>query len=251
MERRIKVFIVENDVGSIESLRSMLHTFPQLEVLGFGSDVHESVRQIQDLKPDLLFLDIELNGGTGFDLLSHLRDYDFDIIFTTAFEGFAIDAIKLSALDYLLKPFGIQDIQVALEKLFNRNRSKSLIENLVENNVQSNKTEGKIALFSAEGIHYISLDHILYCKADSNYTYFFTENETPIIVSQPLKKYQTILEPFCFFRIHQSYLINLTKVKKFKKCDGGFVQMNNGKELPISRRRKELLLDALRDLVVS
>jgi two-component system LytT family response regulator len=243
--KRIKTIIIENDLRYISSLKIMLSELPELDVLGVAIDVKSAVDLINKCQPNLVFLDIELNGGTGFDVISQFTEITFDVIFTTAFEGYAIDALKISAVDYLLKPFGVIQIREAVERMRKKN-SRQSVKLLANELYIENNQEKTIALPTHDGINYLVLADIVYCKADSNYTLFYTRNNKEIMVSTPLKKYDDMLTKMDFFRIHQSYLINLNYVKKYIKNNGGDVLLTNDIVIPVSRRKKEALLALLK-----
>jgi two-component system LytT family response regulator len=248
MTKYTRTIIIENDIKYVENLEIMLSGIPEIDLVGSAGDVERAIMLIRKHNPDIIFLDIELNGGSGFDVLDAVKDLHFEVIFTTAFESYAIQAIKLSALDYLLKPFGQKDIKMALERLSQKGKSNKLLSHFLEYNSPESVKEKNIALYTSEGIVYVPISEIIYCKADSNYTYFYLSNSKPIIVSSPLKKYDDILLPYQFFRIHQTYLVNLNAIKKFKKVDGGSVTLSNGEDLPVSRRKKEDLLEVLKQM---
>lgn len=245
----IKAIIIENDLRYVTSLKTMLADIPELVVIGEANDVKFAVELIKTSQPDLVFLDIELNGGTGFDVLSYFPDIQFDVIFTTAYEGYAVDAIKLSAVDYLLKPFGLGQIKEAIDRMLKKN-GKPCVQQLVKDLKKENLQDKTIALHSHDGINFVPLSEIIYCKADSNYTVFYTTTNQEIMVCSPLKKYDDLLSNKHFFRLHQTYLINLKFVKKFIKNNGGDILLTNDVILPVSRRKKDELLALLKQISI-
>lgn len=204
----------------------------------------EALKKIKELQPDLLFLDVQLPDGSGFDILELLPNLNFNIIFVSAYDKYAINAFKFSAIDYLLKPVEPDLLVRAIEKSKKEDQLKSMEGKL--NVLLSNKNNvEKIALPSSNGLELIKLNDIIYCQADSNYTIFHLIGGEKILVSRSLKEYDDILSQQGFFRIHQSYLIKLSYVKKYVKGEGGTVILENGKELDVSRRRKEGFLKAI------
>jgi two-component system LytT family response regulator len=245
--KRIRTIIVENEPSLLESFLDILTGFPSIDLVGSCASVSTAYEQISTLNPDLVFLDIELDGGTAFDVLSRIAYIDFEIVFTTAHHQYAIDAIKMSALDYILKPFDAADIQFAITKLSDKKDRHGSIQHLISNLLIPKENERSIALHTNDGITYMHLSDIIYCRADNNYTVFVSSVESEQMVSFPLKKYDNLLSDKQFFRIHQTYLVNLKFIKKYSKNNGGEVILKNGLALPVSRRKKdELLLELSR-----
>jgi two-component system LytT family response regulator len=250
MSEKIRTLIIENEIAFLKSFQKMLLDFSNVEILDSCSDVQTAHLYITKYKPDLVFLDIELNGGNAFDLLSKFDTIDFEVVFTTAFNQYAINAIKMSALDYILKPFGKNEIELALSKLIKKNKSETSVQHLISNLNKSHEQDKSIALHTNDGISFLTLSEIIYCKADSNYTIFHTTTANEHMVSIPLKKFDDMLSDKFFFRVHQSYLINLKYLKKFSKNNGGEVVMNNGAVITVARRKKEELLQALSSISI-
>jgi DNA-binding LytR/AlgR family response regulator len=196
-------------------------------------------------------LDIELQSGVGFDILNQIKEPNFEIIFTTAFEKYAIKAIKYSSLDYLLKPIDLEELQQAIEKARNRmdkNVSRQQIETLIQNLSQETPRQEKICLATTSGMEFISIEDIIVCKADGSYTSFILKNKSSLLVSKHLKEYENLLAEQQFMRVHNSYLINLKEVKKYIKSDGGYIIMSNDMHVSISPRKKEELLCVMKKL---
>lgn len=245
----LKAIIVEDEKHSRETLRNLLEEFcVDVKVIETAANVDEAVTKITALHPDVVFLDIELQTGTGFDVLSQLRNISFEVIFTTAFEQYAIKAVKFSSLDYLLKPIDLEELQNSIEKAKkkkNQDVYKKQLETLMLNLKQQHPKLNKICLSTADGFEFINTADILYCKAEGSYTAFILNNNSKLLVSKHLKEYESLLVEQQFMRVHNSYLINLNEVKKFVKSDGGYIIMNNNDLVNISRAKKDDFLDLM------
>jgi two-component system LytT family response regulator len=242
----MRAIIVDDEAKSRNTLITSLNRYtPQLEIVADAASVVEALKKIKEHQPDLLFLDVQLPDGSGFDILELLPNLNFKIIFVSAYDKYAIDAFKFSAIDYLLKPVEPELLIKAVEKSAKEGKLESLEGKL--NVLLSNRKQiEKIALPSTNGLELVKVEEIVYCQADSNYTIFHLQNKQQIMVSRSLKEYDEILSPLGFFRIHQSYLIKLSFVKKYIKGEGGSVILENGKELDVSRRRKEGFIAAIK-----
>ncbi len=241
----MRAIVVDDESGARSYLVNLLENYiKDIEIVGEADGVENGKKLIAEKKPDLLFLDVQMQDGTGFDLLAGIDRSNLQVIFVSAHDYFAITAIKFSAVDYLVKPVEPIELQKAVEKI---RQQKSLTEvqkklDLLLSNV--NKIE-KIALPSLNGIEFVKLDDIVRCEAESNYTVFYLINGEKIVVSKTLKDYEDILSRNNFFRIHKSVIINIKYLKKYIKGDGGTVIMEDGSELVVSRRRKDDFLNAL------
>ena len=241
----MRAVIVDDESGARSTLISLIKKyFEDIEIVGEGESVDSGKRIIAETRPDLLFLDVQMQDGTGFDLLGGIDRSNLQVIFVSAHDYFAITAIKFSAVDYLVKPVEPIELQKAIDKI---RQQKSLFEvqqklDLLLSNV--NRIE-KIALPSLTGIEFVRIDQIVRCQAENNYTVFYLLNGENILVSKTLKEYEDILCANGFFRIHKSIIINMKFVKKYVKGDGGSVIMEDGSEVFVSRRRKDDFLEAL------
>ena len=246
----ISAVIIEDEPKARRSLELMLKMYcPVVSVVGFAESVSEGVGVINKCNPNLIFLDIKLKNGSGFDLLKQFNEYSFRIIFTTAFEEFAVKAFKLSALDYLLKPIDPEELQAAVKKgeqVLTRENTAFQVKSFLEN-YNPTAQEKTLVLKTTDNIFLIKTTEILYCESDKNYTRFYLNNKQKILVSRTLKEYEEILEPFHFLRIHQSFLINLSFLDQVKKRENQVV-LTNGTKLPVSTRKKETLFKALDNL---
>jgi len=210
-----------------------------------AKNVEEAVQKITKIKPELVFMDIELQSGTGFDVLKSLEKMDFHLIFTRAFEHYAIKAIKFASLDYLLKPIDIEELQNAVRKAVNaseNNSQQELLKNLMNNLSSPGESNKKISLATAEGIEFIPTDQIYFCEANGSYTNFHLKDSRKLVVSKNLKEYENMLLDSRFMRVHNSYLINLQEVKRFVKSEGGYIVMNNDAQISISNSKREEFL---------
>jgi len=239
----LRAIIVEDEKHSRETLKSLLEEYCEgVEVIGMAENVAHAVEKIEAHKPDLVFLDIELQTGTGFDVLKQLSHVDFEVIFTTAFEHYAIKAIKFSSIDYLLKPIDMDELQAAIDKARikkDKDQYKSQLELLLKNLNNPTGDKKKICLATADGIEFINVDTIIYCEANGSYTNFYLEPAMKLMVSKNLKEYEQLLNDQNFLRVHNSFLINLSKVKKFVKSEGGYIVMNNDAQVSISQGRRD------------
>ena len=238
----INAIIVDDELKSRESLKILLEEFcDNVTVKALCQDVAEAVQAIQQYKPDVVFLDIQLQRETGFDLLTQLGDFDFEVIFTTAYAEYAIKAFKFAAIDYLLKPIDIDELKRALSKVEKRmNDSISLrLQQLMQNLKNTSSENYKLALPTTDGLVFVKMQDILYCEASSNYTEITVMDGKKYIVSRTLKEYEDMLGEHNFYRIHNSYLINLNAIKKYVRGEGGYVIMANDKSLDVSKRKKE------------
>lgn len=243
--------IVDDEPGGRSSLQHMLHMYcPSVKVLASCASADEAYEQIQALNPDLVFLDINMPGKNGFELLEKIGSFRFSVIFTTAHDKYAVQAFRMNALDYLLKPIDPEDLQAAVAKLdHGQGESATASREVQLNNLIEVQRQGtpfnKIALPTQEGLLFIKVADIMYCRADGNYTHFHQVNRERVTVSKTLKEFDELLRDFNFFRVHQSYLVNLEQIKKYTKGEGGVVTMNDEAEIEVSRRKKEEFLQAL------
>jgi two-component system, LytTR family, response regulator len=245
----IKVLIIEDEPRGRETLKNLLNDYCEdLEIVGLCSAVPESIHAIEVMKPDLVFLDIELHSGTGFEILESIEHFDFEVVFTTAFENYAIRAIKFSALDYLLKPIDITELREAVGKARKRReetwQNKSLY-NLVKNLKDLNDNHKTITLSTIEGLEFIEVSDIIKLEANGSYTWFYLNQNRKLLVSKNLKEYENLLSDCKFYRVHHSCLINLSKVEKYVKLDGGYIVLKDGLHANISQKRKEKFFELM------
>lgn len=220
---------------------------PNIEIVGTAEGVISAAKEIKAKKPDVVFLDIQINEGTAFDLLEILGDVDFKIIFTTASDEYAIKAFKLSAIDYLLKPIDIDELKSAVSKLSSINRDDYQL--LTSNIKEIEKSNKRLALHSQDKIEIVEVGKIIRCESNINYTNFFFENGKTMLVTKTLKEFDKMLTDFGFYRVHQSHLINIDHLKEYIKIDGGYLKMKDGSSVPISTRKKSSVLKLLQGIV--
>jgi two-component system, LytTR family, response regulator len=248
----LRVVIVEDEIHSRETLKGMLEEFCEgVQIVGMAADVETAVTLIKETTPDLLFLDVELQTGTGFDVLDKVGEVGFDVVFTTAFEQYAVKAIKLSSLDYLLKPIDVEELQLAVEKAKEKNDDevqKRKLEILMSN-LEPSTAKKRICLATGDSIEFINIPDILYCEANGAYTNFHLSSGTAILVSKNLKEYETILSDQNFMRVHNSFLINLAEVKKFVKSEGGYILMKNNSQISISQKKRDEFFERMTSIL--
>jgi len=245
----IRSIIVDDEFKSRESLKILLEDYCEdISVDATCQNVAEALNAINDIKPDVVFLDIQLQRETGFDLLNKFKNFDFEVIFTTAYTEYAIKAFKFSAIDYLLKPIDIAELKRAIEKVA-KSRTNSItarLQQLLQNLSNGSSESYKLALPTSDGLIFVKVNDILYCEASGNYTEIVMADNKKYIVSRTLKEYDDMLSEQNFYRIHHSYLINLNGIKKYVRGDGGYVIMNNDKLLDVSKRKKEGFLSRIK-----
>jgi two-component system, LytTR family, response regulator len=246
----LKAIIIDDEFKSRESLKALVEKFCEnIVVAAVCQDGTEGVAAIEEVKPDIVFMDIQLQKETGFDVLGRLPKIEFELIFTTAYSEFAIKAFKFSAIDYLLKPIDINDLRQAIEKA--RKRIVGSIAERVAELSQSLKggksfRHSRLALPSTDGLVFVNVDHIIYCEASGNYTNIYLEDGRKFIVSRTLKDYEDLLEDHDFFRVHSAYLVNLHLIKKYIRGEGGQVVMSNDKALDVSKAKKKSFLERIK-----
>ncbi len=238
----IKCIIVDDELKSRESLQILLSDFCEgIRVVALCQNVDEGINAIFKHHPEIVFLDIQMQRETGFDLLSKLPKIDFEIIFTTAFADYAVKAFKFSAIDYLLKPIDISELNAAIDKVKNKlnHDIADRLDQLIQNLNPENEKISRVALPTSNGLIFAKIQEIIYCEASSNYTQFYLTNGNKYLVSKTLKEYEELLSEYNFYRIHNSYLINLESINEYVRGDGGYVIMSNKASLDVSKRKKE------------
>jgi two-component system LytT family response regulator len=241
----IKAIIVDDEQHCIDALQTMLQKkCPEVTVLGGVNSVKEARDMIAELQPDVVFLDVEMPHQNGFELLKLFDKITFDVIFTTAYEQYALKAIKFNALDYLLKPFSVKELQDAISKCVSRRNGQageqttSPIEVFLQNMKTLHQTHKKIALPTINGLVFMPVQNIVRCESTGNYTRIFFTDKKNLMVSRPLKEFEELLTDVDFFRVHNSHLINLQQMQSYIQGEGGFALMSDGTQVEVSRRRK-------------
>jgi two-component system LytT family response regulator len=244
----IKAMIIDDELGARKTLALMVNDFTKnVEIIGEASSVQEGLRLIPELKPELVFLDIEMQDGTGFDLLQGLAKIDFNVVFVTAFEQYALRSFRFAALDYLLKPVRIEELRQAIDRAANGEKPqiKTGQDFLnVRKRVESSPSRSQAVLVSeSDGFSVVRWEEIVYCEAAKNYTVFSFEDGKKIIASRTIGEYELLLGEHGFMRTHKSFLINLSKVAKYINGRGGQVAMVDKTLLPVARERKQEFLE--------
>lgn len=244
----ITAIIVDDEPYSCETLATLLERYcPEVKVLDICYSAASALKSINEQKPQLLFLDIEMPHMNGFELLEKLPDIDFELVFTTSYDQYAIKAFRFSALDYLLKPIDQDDLRKTVQKAVNSTShvSPQQIKVLLEKLNHPTQVVNKIAIPTLEGLQMILVESIINCEADRNYTIINTKNKLKIVASKTLKEVEELLEDYPFIRVHHSHIVNLNEVERYVKGEGGYLLMSNGSNIDVSRSRKEFLLKKL------
>lgn len=249
----IKAVIIDDQESYRKKLRKLIDSeLPgRIEILAEAENITAGRDIIHQFHPELVFLDIEMPGGTGFDLLEKLGEIKFDVIFTTSHQDFAIKAIRFSALDYIVKPLDPDELVKAVRRHEEKKKdagNASQMEALFHNLKNLNSANSQIGLPSVNGLTFVKMQDIIRCKSDINYTDFFLADKSRITVSRTLKEVEAMLTEFYFLRVHDSHLINLHHIRKYIKGDGGTAIMSDGAEIDVSRRRKDEFKKRLSDL---
>lgn len=243
----MRVAIIDDEVHCVEGL--VLHLknkFPETKIVFKSTKPEEGLHNLPRIKPDLLFLDVEMPGMNGFELLAQLPDENFAVIFTTAYSQYAAQAFKAKAVDYLLKPIDETEFTEAVlhwqeERNMKLNLSSERVEELLTHLKREGILKNKIALPVADGYEFIETNEILYCQSQNNYTVLYMVNKRKIVLSKTLKEFEKLLEKYFFIRVHKSYLINPNYMKKYYRNDGGYLVMQDEKTIPVSKNKKELI----------
>lgn len=244
----IKAVIIDDESYACQALMTLLRIHcPDVIVAAACQDPRKAVAIVENIKPQLVFLDIEMPHMNGFSFLEKCRPASFDVIFTTSYDQYAIKAIRFSALDYLLKPVDATELKTAVQKYRDRTTpvTQQQFEILLAKLKQPSSVSARIALPTMEGLQIISIDNIIFCSSSSNYTILTLKDKQKLTVSKTLKEIEEMLEDHRFLRIHHSYLVNLDEIKKYLRGEGGTVLMSDGSSVDVSRAKKELLLKKL------
>lgn len=238
----MNIAIVEDNLGFVSQLKGALRSIPDVEIIGVAASVQEGIALLNSAKADLVLMDVELTDGNAFDILGKLNEVNFDLIFITSHEHYALKAIKFSATDYLLKPFGDGELNSAIEKV-RRNQQLSISPaRVLMENMRQPANKQRIGLHTQDYVQYVYLADIVRCQASGNYTEFYMTNAERILISTPIRSFADILEDHGFMRIHRSHMINLQHVNRYLKADGGVVLMSDSSEIGVSKTiRKEFL----------
>jgi two-component system, LytTR family, response regulator len=249
----LTTIIIDDEQQCVDVLKAMLQQkfAGKITVVAEATSAAEGKALIKKLKPGLVFLDVEMPVQTGIDLLMELDRIDFEVIFTTAHEQYALRAIKLNALDYLLKPFSIEELGAALDKCLQKKAAalnQEAIHALISNLKTVSPEQKKVGLPTQHGIRFVLIRDIVRIESDSNYSHFFFADGSRMVVSKTLKEFDEILSPYQFFRVHNSHLINIAHLQSFVSRGGDHVVMNDGSKIEVSRRRKTDLMELLKSI---
>lgn len=246
-----RAVIIDDEINSRDSIRQMLLLYcNDITIVGEAEGVNSGIDCINECKPDIVFLDIKMPDGSGFDLLKRIGKIDFRVIFVTAFEEYAIKAFRFNAIDYITKPIDPDELRQAVEKAakYGKNdNSEETIRMLLETINRPIQNHRKIILRTLNTIHVIEIDQIIRCESDRNYTAFHILGEEKLLISRTLKDFDELLEEYGFFRVHNSHMINLNFVRKFQR-DELLCILTDGTTIPVAYRKRDELLDAIRNL---
>jgi two-component system LytT family response regulator len=237
----IKAIIIEDEERSRIVLQNLLESYcPEVEVIGTADSVTAGAKIVRTLQPDVLFLDVQITGGTGFDVLEKINDLNVSVIFTTAYDHYALKAFKFSAIDYLLKPIDIDELKSAVKKVAassEREEDQYKIQNLLSN--LKNPGEDPVLLVSTmEAVEFVRIREIIRCEAQGAYTQLILKDTKPVMVSKVIKEFEFLLKDYGFYRVHQSHLINLKEVRKYVKSEN-YLLMRDGAKIQLARSRKD------------
>lgn len=238
----IKAVLIDDETNALEMLEWLIKTYcPMVSIAAMCNSAEAGIAAIHKHRPDVIFLDIEMPRMNGFDMLEQFDQLFFDVIFTTAYNKFAIKAFRYSALNYLLKPVDPEDLQATIKKLEEKKSTvaKDQLNLLLENMKNIQNPVQRIALSTGDGLIFVNTAEIMYCQAESNYTNVVLTNKNKILVAKTLKDIDETLSGKDFFRVHNSYLINVNQIKKFVRGDGGYILMNDDTQITIARSKRE------------
>jgi two-component system, LytTR family, response regulator len=242
----LNAIIIDDQQNCIDDLLLLLkNDCPQVVVIATANSGTKGIDILKKHKPELVFLDVEMDDMTGFEMLQQLNELNFHVVFTTAFDKYAITAIRFNALDYLLKPVHKKELIDAVVKAEQTPSPLTVqqVKNLKDSSQNIQVPQNKIALTTNEGLEYVKLEEIIYCLAEGSYTTVYLNNSTQLLVSKSIGKIDEIIDGNGFYRIHNSSLVNLSHIKKFVRTDGGYVVMSNGDTVTVARNRKEEFLE--------
>ena len=243
----IKTLIIDDEQHCRDMMRNLLKTDNDIQLLAECQSAEDGINAINELKPDLVFLDVEMPGMSGIQMLEKISPFNFEVIFTTAHDQYAVKAIKLSALDYLLKPVGLAELQQALYRFKNKNKpadTSAQMSVLLQNIRNIINPNNKIGVPVADGLTFIPINEIVRVEGDSNYSNIFLLNGTKHLVAKTLREYEEILDPQ-FIRVHKSHLVNKDHIRKYVNTDGGYVVMADGSNITVSVRKRPEVMEKL------
>jgi len=247
----ISALVVDDEKNGRENLSGLIKNYcPQVKIVAEANSVAQAIVEIQDHKPQLIFLDIEMPGGNGFELLKHFEDFLFEVIFVTAYDNYAIKAIRFSASDYILKPINLNELITAVEKVSQRlslQNENERIRQLYRNTLHPNNP--KIGLATGDRVEFVEVKSIIRCQGECNYTHLYFTDKKPLLVAKSLIEFEELLGEYNFIRVHKTHLISLNHVASFNRNDVGILIMSNGDHVSISRRRKDFTISQLKKVL--
>jgi two-component system, LytTR family, response regulator len=244
------VLIIDDEKNGRENLSGLIRQYcPQLNIVAEAASVDEAIQKIGQFQPRIIFLDIEMPGGNGFKLLEHFTIFPFEVIFVTAYDNYAIKAIRFSASDYILKPINLNELIAAVENVcthINRKTENDRIRQLYQNTLHPDNA--RIGIPVSDRIEFVEVKTIIRCQGESNYTHLYFIGKKPMLVAKSLVEFEELLADYGFIRVHKSHLVNLNYVTSILKNDGGTLVLSNGDSVLISRRRKDFVTESLKNL---
>ena len=240
--KTIRAIIVDDEAHGRENLKGVLQAFcPELELIGEANSALTAIALIQKVQPSLVFLDIEMPNGNGFQVLEFFKDPPFQVIFVTAYDKYAIKAIRFAALDYILKPIDVMLLKAAIDRHHSYKANDQRLKQFMDNTHLPSKSK-RIALPLADKIHFIEVQDIVSCKGEGSYTTVYKTSGEKFMISKPLIEYEDLLAEYDFIRTHKSHIVNRNHIATYVKSDGGYLLMTDGSNIPVSRRKKEEVL---------
>ena len=247
----INAIIVDDEVNNVNNLQQLVQLHcPDVHIVATASNASEARQLLYKHRPHLLFLDIQMPEETGFDLLKSLHDYDFEIIFVTAYDAYGIQAVKFSAIDYLLKPVNTEELIHAVNKVLSiqsRKKQNLQLENLITFlQQQQHKDEHRIALPTSKETRFIKPSQVIRCESSNNYTTFFLNDGEKILVSKPIYEFEELLQDYGFIRSHQSHLVNKKYIRSWVKEDGGYLLLEDKTQVPVSKQKRDIIKESFK-----
>lgn len=246
----LRAVLIDDEQPSIDNLVAIFNEFfKDVEVIGIANNGADGKQLIKKLQPDVVFLDVEMPGMDGLDLLRSFDNIQFEVVFVSAFQQYAVQAFRLAAIDFLLKPVDLDELEQCLERIRNKQVAEQRLKSLKTfiDNYSPGSQSRKIPLATADRLHFVKVNSIIRCEGSSNYSIFYLGSGQKIVVSKTLKEYENSLKKYDFLRVHQSHLVNKEHIVNLVKSDGGYLHMADGFDVPIARSRKEFVINTLRD----
>ena len=243
--------IIDDEKNGRENLCGLIEKYcPQIKIVAEAASVSEAIQKIEEFQPKLIFLDIEMPGGNGFTLLEHFKSFPFEVIFVTAYDNFAIKAIRFSASDYILKPINLNELINAVDKVSQRISQRGeneRIRQLYQNSLHPSNP--KIGLPTGERIEFVEVKSIIRCQGEINYTHLYFSDRKPMLSAKSLIEFEELLGEYGFIRVHKTHLVNMDHVASFTRNDGGMLILSNGDSVLISRRRRDYTFEQLKTVL--